>query len=143
MRASMGAVKDHKANTSLTLLSLEDNNVGDAGATALAQAVKATALTCELDLFQGMCWLLPQMSRYTVVLAVSVVRFLCNLCVLILCFFFCLEGKHSLVRKFLKVGVARFQNRFYQLSLSPSALARLLCAITAGVQDCGGFELRP
>ena len=120
------------------------NKVGDAGATALAQAVKATALTCELDLFQGMCWLLPQMSRYTVVLAVSVVRLLCNLCVLLLCFFFCLEGKHSLVRKFLKVGVARFQNRLDQLSLSPSALARLQCAITAGVQDCGGpFELRP
>ena len=84
------------------------------------------------------------MSRYTEVLAVSVVRFLCNLCVLLLCFFFCLEGKHSLVRKILKVGVARFQNRLDQKSLSPLALARLQCAITARLQDCGGpFELRP
>ena len=87
-----------------------------------------------------MCFLSPQMSRYTVVLEVGVVRLLCNLCVLPLCFF-CLEGKHSLVRKVLKVGVARFQNRLGQLSLSPSALARLQCAITARLQDCGGpFE---
>ena len=44
----------------------------------------------------------------------------------------------------VKVGVARFQNRLDQKSLSPSALARLQCAITARLQDCGGpFELRP
>ena len=140
----MGAVTDHKGNTSLTKLDLMNNKVGDAGATALAQAVKATVLTCELYLFQGMCFLLPQMWRYTVVLSVGVVRLLCTLCVLPLCFFFCLEEKHSLVRKFLKVGVARFQNRLDQKSLSPSALARLQCAITARLQDCGGpFELRP
>ena len=137
----MGAVTDHKGNTSLTKLYLETNNVGDAGATALAKSLEAIVLTCKKCVFQGMCFLLPQMSPYTVVLAVSVVRFLCNLCVLLLCFFFCVEGKHSLVRKVLKVGVARFQNRLGQLSLSPSALARLQCAITARLQDCGGpFE---
>ena len=46
LRAGMGAVKDHKANTSLTKLWLGGNKVGDAGATALAEAVKATYLTC-------------------------------------------------------------------------------------------------
>ena len=86
------SVKDHKGNTSLTDLSLGGNKVGDASATALAEAVKATVLTCQLYLFQGMCFLLPQMSRYTVVLAVSVVRFLCNLCVLLLCFSFVSKG---------------------------------------------------
>ena len=98
----MGAVKDHKANTSLTTLWL-GNKVGDAGATAQAQAVKATALTCELDLFQGMCWLLPQMSRYTVVLAVSVVRLLCNLCVLLLCFSFVSKGSIHSCENFSKL----------------------------------------
>ena len=93
LRASMGGVNDHKANTFLTKLNLDGNKVGDSGATALAQAVKATVATCELHLFQGMCFLLPPMSRYTVVLAVGVVRLLCNLCVLLLCFFFCVEGK--------------------------------------------------
>ena len=44
----------------------------------------------------------------------------------------------------VKVGVARFQNRLDQKSVSPSALARLQCATTARLQDCGGpFELRP
>ena len=142
----VAGVQDHEANTSLTLLSLEDNIVGDAGATALAEAVKATASDqCSVDLFQGMRWLLQRMSLCRVeVSSLSVVRLLCNLCVLLLCFFLCLEGKHSLARNFLKVAVARFQNRLDQLSLSPSALARLQCAITARLQDCGGpFELRP
>ena len=116
LRAGMSAVEDHKANTSLTELAFGDNNVGDAGAAALAQAVRAMVLTCELYLFQGTCFLLPQMSRYTVVLAVGVVRLLCDVCVLLLCFVFCLEEKHSLVRKVLKVDVARFPNRLRQLS---------------------------
>ena len=46
LRADMGAVTDHKANTSLTKLWLNYDEVGDAGATALAEAVKATYLTC-------------------------------------------------------------------------------------------------
>ena len=87
LRASIGAVKDHKANTSLNKLALDGNIVGDAGAAALAQAVKATVLTCELYLFQGTCFLLPQMSRYTVVLAVGVVRSFCDVCVCCFCVF--------------------------------------------------------
>ena len=92
----MGAVKDHKGNTSLTELNLRGNNVGDAGAAALAQAVKATVLTCELYLFQGTCFLLPQMSRYTVVLAAGVVRLLCDVCVLLL--FFLLSRREAFTR---------------------------------------------
>ena len=42
----MGAVKDQKANTTLTVLKMGGNKVGDAGATALAEALKATVLTC-------------------------------------------------------------------------------------------------
>ena len=92
--------------------------------------------------FQSTCFLLPQMSRYTVVLAAGVVRLLCNVCVCCFCFFFCLEEKHSLVRKVLKVGVARFSNRLRQMSLSPSALARVHCAITTRLQDCcGAFRI--
>ena len=83
----MGAVKDHKGNTSLTELTLWGNSVGDAGAAALAKALQAMVLTGELYLFQGTCFLLPQMSRYTVVLAVVVVRLLCDVCVCCFCFF--------------------------------------------------------
>ena len=42
----VAAVEHCKANTSLTDLNLRDNEVGDAGATALAEAVKATVLMC-------------------------------------------------------------------------------------------------
>ena len=48
----MGAVENQKANTSLTALHLSGNRVGDAGATALAEALKATVLTCEKCVFR-------------------------------------------------------------------------------------------
>ena len=48
----MGAVTDHKANATLTELNLYDNRVGDAGATALAEALRATVLTCEKCVFR-------------------------------------------------------------------------------------------
>ena len=38
----VAAVNDHKANTTLTGLRLDNNKVADAGATALAEALKAT-----------------------------------------------------------------------------------------------------
>ena len=38
----VAAVNDHKANTTLTGLGLDSNKVADAGATALAEALKAT-----------------------------------------------------------------------------------------------------
>ena len=40
------AVQDQKANAILTALNLRDNNVGDAGATALADALQATVSVC-------------------------------------------------------------------------------------------------
>ena len=49
----MGAVTDQKANTSLTALHLDGNRVGDAGATALAEALKATVLTCKKCVFRA------------------------------------------------------------------------------------------
>ena len=49
----VAGVQDHKANTSLTDLSLWNNNVGDAGATALADALQATVLTCKECVFRA------------------------------------------------------------------------------------------
>ena len=43
----VAAVEHCKANTSLTALYLAENKVGDAGATALADALQATVLTCK------------------------------------------------------------------------------------------------
>ena len=63
----VAAVNDHKANTTLTKLSLRSNEVGNAGATALAAALEATVLTCESVVVECMCLLLPQMSLHKVV----------------------------------------------------------------------------
>ena len=53
LRASMGAVKDHKANANLTAVYLESNKVGDPGAAALADALQATVLTCKKCVFRA------------------------------------------------------------------------------------------
>ena len=53
LSAGMDAVKDHKANTSLIELTLSYNNVGDAGAAALADALQATVLECGSKSFQA------------------------------------------------------------------------------------------
>ena len=63
----MGVVTDQKANTSLTKLDLESNNVGDAGAAALADALQARVLTCKKCVFRGVCSLSPQMLIHRVV----------------------------------------------------------------------------
>ena len=47
----MGVVTEQKANTTLTLLYLAHNRVGDAGAVALADALQATVLTCKKCVF--------------------------------------------------------------------------------------------
>ena len=49
----VGAVQDQKANATLTKFDLDYNNVGDAGATALAEAVRATVLTCKKCVFRA------------------------------------------------------------------------------------------
>ena len=45
--ASVGSLrKSHEANNSITEISLSKNNIGDGGAIALAESLKATLLTC-------------------------------------------------------------------------------------------------
>ena len=68
----MGAVKDQKANTTLTKLFLSGNRVGDAGAAALADALQATVLTCKKCVFSLVS---PQMLLHRVVCTVGVVNF--------------------------------------------------------------------
>ena len=53
LSAGMDAVKDHKANTSLTEVELGGNNVGDAAPAALADALQATVLACGSKSFQA------------------------------------------------------------------------------------------
>ena len=57
-RAGTGASiysKNSKANSSLTELNLWNNGVGDAGAVALAEALKATVVTCSHELREDAC----------------------------------------------------------------------------------------
>ena len=49
----MGSVNDHEANGTLTKLDLYKNRVGDAGAAALAEALKATVLMCKKCVFRA------------------------------------------------------------------------------------------
>ena len=49
----MGAVKDQKANATLTVLNLGGSKVEDAGASALADALKSTALTSKKCVFRA------------------------------------------------------------------------------------------
>ena len=58
------AVKDHQANTSLIELNLDNNKVGDAGATALADALQATVLTCKKCVFRA-CVRCHRKCRFT------------------------------------------------------------------------------
>ena len=39
-------VQDHKVNGAITVLWLWENSIGDAGATALAEAIRAPLVTC-------------------------------------------------------------------------------------------------
>ena len=90
----MGSVKDHKANTSLTALNLQWNKVGDAGATALAEALRATILTCKKCVFSSVS---PQMLLHRVVCTVGVVNFLGSTRSGFLCYLSCVtpENAHS------------------------------------------------
>ena len=47
--------KNYKVNSSLTELNLRHNKVGDAGAVALAEALKATVVTCGHELREDAC----------------------------------------------------------------------------------------
>ena len=72
----VAAVQDQKANRALATLDLRYNDVGDAGAAALAKALKATVFDVFTLNVQGMCPLLPKMSLHMVVRTIGVVRLL-------------------------------------------------------------------
>ena len=58
LRAGIGdrcSAKHNEANSALTELNLEGNKVGDAGAVALAEALKATVVTCSRELREDAC----------------------------------------------------------------------------------------
>ena len=52
----VAAVWHCKANVTLTSLQIGWNNVGDAGAVALADAVKVTVLSCEECVVRACAW---------------------------------------------------------------------------------------
>ena len=132
----MGAVKDHQANTSLTTLTLEGNNVGDAGAAALADALQATVLTCGQELFQS-CVCCHHRCRFTKSseeLASSTCSAVCVAAFVILLV--------VSMRTFIDVCVARiarglFSSSQLQMGRSPLALAWLQSATTSRQQDHG------
>ena len=88
----MGAVTDQKANATLTVLDLRDNSVGDGGAAALADALKATVLTCKKCVFRARvrchrkCCFTESSEELGVVNLLCIVR--CGFCV-----FLWFEGK--------------------------------------------------
>ena len=73
---------NYKANTTLTVLNLRYNKVGDAGAVALAAALKATAVTCTHEF------------REDALVSCSPMRLkqLMRLCSCFSCCFLCLKG---------------------------------------------------
>ena len=95
------AVQDQKANATLTALNLRGNHVGDAGATALADALQATVSACGHTAFQecASCCHRCCFARWSEQLASPSC---CAVCVALF-FFLCLEGKRrvawSIVRE--------------------------------------------
>ena len=73
-------MNDHKANTTLTYLYLKDNNVGNAGATALADALQATVLTCEPSLSSACACCYHRCPFTKCCEELGVAKLLCSLC---------------------------------------------------------------
>ena len=125
---ALAGVKDHKGNTSLTKLDLRRNKVGDAGATALAEAVKATVLKCVQQLFTACagCCNGCRFARWSKQLASPSCCAVCFAPSVCYCF---LEENFAccgvLFASCSQVDVARFQNR---IGLSES-LASGTCLI--------------
>ena len=71
----VAAVQYQKANRALTTLDLRYNDVGDGGAAAFAEALKATVFDVFIVSVQGVCPFLPKMSLH-MVRTVGVVRLL-------------------------------------------------------------------
>ena len=107
------AVQDQKANAILSALNLRDNNVGDASATALADALQATVSACGHTAFQecASCCHRCCFARWSEQLASPSC---CAVCVAL--FFSCVSKENVAWRGVLfascsKVDVALFQNR--------------------------------
>ena len=126
----VASVKDHKGNAFLTKLDLSKNKVGDAGATALAEAVKATVLMCVQWLFRARagCCNGCRFAEWCKQLASLSCRAVCFAPFVLSCF---LQGNHAwpgvLLESCSQVHVARIQNRIGLLA----SLARLRGAWTA------------
>ena len=105
-------LQDQKANATLTALVLRDNHVGDAGATALADALQATVSACGHTVFQecASCCHRCCFARWCEQLASPSC---CEVCV---AFFSCVSKENVAWRGVLfascfEVDVALFQNR--------------------------------
>ena len=73
-------MQDQKANRALTTLWLNENKVGNAGATALADALQATVLTCEPSLSSA-CACCDHRCPFTKCCEeLGVAKLLCSLC---------------------------------------------------------------
>ena len=98
----VAAVEHCKANTSLTVLCLAENKVGAAGATALADALQATVLTCGQHLFRPVFTVTANVASHD---AVNSWRRRADIqfVLLLLRFFFVLKGSMQSCEKFLQV----------------------------------------
>ena len=135
----MGAVKDQKANTTLTKLFLNGNRVGDAGAAALADALKATVLTYMKCVF-GACVRCHRKCSFTessaqwassTFLAVRVPVF----CVIYLVS--CLKTLTQVMWRRVRIVLHYLTSELKRCS-SPLARAKLRCATTSRHQESGG-----
>ena len=87
LSAGMDAVKDHKANTSLTEVELGGNNVGGCWRRCTGRRLAGNGFSLWEQVFPGVCFLSPQMSLCEVVSAVVVAELLSSLCVCFVCVF--------------------------------------------------------
>ena len=144
-----GVVTDQKANATLTELNLCYNKVRDAGAAALADALKATVLTCKKCVFRA-CVRCHRKCRFTESSEELASSTCCAVCVAGFVIFCGLKGKvysclcrGNCARVVLKVmwhcvrTKQECMSSELQTERSPLALAWLQSATTSCHQDCG------
>ena len=132
----MGDVKDQKANTSLTELWLNGNRVGDAGASALADALRATILTYMKCVFSSVS---PQMLLHRAVCTVGVVNFFgstrSGFCVIYLVS--CLKTLTQVLWRRVRIELHYLTSELKRCR-SPLTRAKLRCATESRHQESGG-----
>ena len=135
----VAVVHDQKANRALTTLNLQQNNVADVGATALAEALKAPV-----------CRFISSCSRHVLFMTTDVtsqcgmkswrrqvvVQFVCSPSV----FFFCLEGNTlrcvgCCAHVVSKLMWPAAQSRIGSIRVADVALAGWRCATPSRHQD--------